>query len=295
MAAVGAHRSTRMTAVSASASARAKPVRASETRAVPRSPRRPSRWRIPPHRGAAPTSHCPCAPALCASRRRPKNAQRSAPGRNEARTAPLWIGLCPMSPVLCRVRRRARIFPRLRPTLMLKALKNLFGGDSNQRTLKKLWPVVDEINELADTLTGLTDDELRAKTDGFRAAIREATAPIDAELEETRVRLRAAGNEAEDEPAPRATVRHRPARRSLYATARTCMRASTTSKASGSTPPKTCWTTSSPRRSPSSKRPAAALSARAGSRAAARSSGRWSRSTCSGSAGSRCTRARSPR
>ncbi|HEX8299914.1 MAG TPA: preprotein translocase subunit SecA, partial [Rubricoccaceae bacterium] len=78
---------------------------------------------------------------------------------------------------------------------MLNALKKVFGGDSNQRTLKKLWPVVADINARADALTGLSDDELRAMTEGFRARIREATAPIEAELEETRARLRAAGTE----------------------------------------------------------------------------------------------------
>ena len=82
---------------------------------------------------------------------------------------------------------------------MLKALQKMFGGDSNQRQLKKMWPAVDEINALAETLTGLSDDELRARTEGFKAQIREAVAPIEAELDETRARLRAAGNDASDD------------------------------------------------------------------------------------------------
>ena len=76
---------------------------------------------------------------------------------------------------------------------MLNALRKIFGGDSNQRTLKKLWPVVADINARAEALTGLSDDDLRALTDGFRTRIREATAPVEAELDETRARLRAAG------------------------------------------------------------------------------------------------------
>ena len=76
---------------------------------------------------------------------------------------------------------------------MLNALKKVFGGDSNQRLLKKLTPVVADINARAEALAGLSDDDLRAKTDGFRARIREAVAPVEAELEETRARLRAAG------------------------------------------------------------------------------------------------------
>ncbi|HEX9951734.1 MAG TPA: preprotein translocase subunit SecA, partial [Rubricoccaceae bacterium] len=78
---------------------------------------------------------------------------------------------------------------------MLNALRKVFGGDSNQRTLKKLWPVVADINARAEALTGLSDDELRALTDGFRARIREAVAPVEAELDETRARLRAAGTQ----------------------------------------------------------------------------------------------------
>ncbi len=103
---------------------------------------------------------------------------------------------------------------------MLNALRKVFGGDSNQRTLKKLWPVVDEINALAEGLTGLSDDELRARTEGFKARIREAVAPVETELEETRARLRAAGTTADasgDGAAPDAdalTVRDR---QDLYA------------------------------------------------------------------------------
>ena len=80
---------------------------------------------------------------------------------------------------------------------MLNALRKVFGGDSNQRQLKKLWPVVSEINSHAEALVGLSDDDLRARTDGFRTRIREAVAPVEAELDEVRAQLRAAGTEAE--------------------------------------------------------------------------------------------------
>ena len=74
---------------------------------------------------------------------------------------------------------------------MLKSLQKLFGGDSNDRELKKLWPVVEEINAHAERFQHLSDDELRAKTDGFRAAIREAVAPVEEEQAELLARLRA--------------------------------------------------------------------------------------------------------
>ena len=74
---------------------------------------------------------------------------------------------------------------------MLNALKKLLGGNSNERDLKKLWPVVDEINEIAERLQHVSDDELKAKTDGFRAQIKAATEPIEAEQETVRATLRA--------------------------------------------------------------------------------------------------------
>jgi len=47
----------------------------------------------------------------------------------------------------------------------------LFGGfvDSNEKVLKRLQPVVDRINELEPDFERLSDDELRAKTDEFKA------------------------------------------------------------------------------------------------------------------------------
>ena len=67
---------------------------------------------------------------------------------------------------------------------MLKALQKIFGGDSNDRELKKLWPLVDEINDHAERLQHVTDDELKARTESFRQALRDAAAPIEAEQAE---------------------------------------------------------------------------------------------------------------
>ena len=51
-----------------------------------------------------------------------------------------------------------------------KALTKVFGS-ANERLLKQLWPVVAAINAIEPTLQPLTDDELRSKTDGFRAQL----------------------------------------------------------------------------------------------------------------------------
>ena len=81
---------------------------------------------------------------------------------------------------------------------MIKTLQKFFGGNSNERELKKLWPVVDQINDHAERLEHVTDDELRAKTDEFRQAIRDAAAPVEAEQADVRAQLLAAGSDAED-------------------------------------------------------------------------------------------------
>ena len=72
---------------------------------------------------------------------------------------------------------------------MFEWLKNLF-GDQNQRQLDKIWPIVDEINAEYEQLQDLTDDELRAKTDEFRAFIQDEVDEIEARQDEIRDRLR---------------------------------------------------------------------------------------------------------
>ena len=51
-------------------------------------------------------------------------------------------------------------------------LKKIF-GDKNQRELKKLWPVVHRINEFEKQYQSLSEDQLRAKTQEFKARIEE--------------------------------------------------------------------------------------------------------------------------
>ena len=52
------------------------------------------------------------------------------------------------------------------------AIKKIIGSQ-HEREVRRLQPLVDEINELADELSGLTAEELRAKTDEFRQYIDE--------------------------------------------------------------------------------------------------------------------------
>ena len=61
---------------------------------------------------------------------------------------------------------------------MLKQLTKVIGG-SNERVLKKLRPVVEEINELESELERVTDEELRAGTDRLRAGLEGGEEPDD--------------------------------------------------------------------------------------------------------------------
>ncbi len=49
--------------------------------------------------------------------------------------------------------------------------------DSNEKELKRLQPIVDEINELEPDFEQLSDSELRAKTDEFKAQIKAGVSP----------------------------------------------------------------------------------------------------------------------
>ena len=54
-----------------------------------------------------------------------------------------------------------------------KVLKSIFGS-ANERRLKRYRPIVASINALEAEFAALTDDELRAKTQEFRAALAPA-------------------------------------------------------------------------------------------------------------------------
>ena len=52
-------------------------------------------------------------------------------------------------------------------------------GTSNERELKRIMPLIDEINSFAPATKQLSDEQLRAKTDAFRQRIRERLDPIE--------------------------------------------------------------------------------------------------------------------
>jgi preprotein translocase subunit SecA len=55
-------------------------------------------------------------------------------------------------------------------------------GSKHDRDVKKLWPVVEEINQFSEQLQSLSDDELKGKTQEFRQKIKERTTQLDEQL-----------------------------------------------------------------------------------------------------------------
>jgi preprotein translocase subunit SecA len=65
------------------------------------------------------------------------------------------------------------------------AIKKIIGSQ-HEREVRRLQPLVDEINEIADELSSLTDEEVGAKTDEFRQYIEERLGPVEVEIRELR-------------------------------------------------------------------------------------------------------------
>lgn len=67
-------------------------------------------------------------------------------------------------------------------------LTKLFGTKSD-RDLKKIWPIVEQIKEEEERFADLSDDELKAKSDGYRKRIADETSELDREIEEIRGKM----------------------------------------------------------------------------------------------------------
>ena len=84
-------------------------------------------------------------------------------------------------------------------------------GTSNERAIKRLLPIVEQINAFEPAIQGLSDDQLRAKTVEFKARIADAVAqidvpsdPIEFRSSEVQDRIYAAEKAALDELMPEA-------------------------------------------------------------------------------------------
>ncbi|NOX62229.1 MAG: preprotein translocase subunit SecA [Chloroflexi bacterium] len=72
---------------------------------------------------------------------------------------------------------------------MLRNLLTKVIGDPDEKEIKRIRPIVDEINALEPEFQRMSDAELRGLTDAFRQTIREATADMRAELAELQEEL----------------------------------------------------------------------------------------------------------
>ena len=70
--------------------------------------------------------------------------------------------------------------------MSIKAFVKKIIGSQHDREVRNLQPLVDEINEIADEFSELTEEELKGKTDEFRSYIAERTGAIEEEIEELR-------------------------------------------------------------------------------------------------------------
>jgi len=78
---------------------------------------------------------------------------------------------------------------------MLKKLVTSVVGDPNEKELKRLEPIVEEINALEPEMERLSNEELRGLTEEFKRGLREATASLRERVEEKRAEI-----EREEDP-----------------------------------------------------------------------------------------------
>ncbi|MCH8567162.1 MAG: preprotein translocase subunit SecA [Balneolales bacterium] len=71
---------------------------------------------------------------------------------------------------------------------IIKGITQIFGSSSDKE-MKRIQPLVKEINSIAEELTSISDDELRAYTQRFKDDIRNATAEIDEEINTIKKKL----------------------------------------------------------------------------------------------------------
>ena len=63
-------------------------------------------------------------------------------------------------------------------------------GNKHERDIKRILPIVEEINRIYPTLRDFSDDELRARSEGLRQKIKEATGEVVAEIAQLNLLLR---------------------------------------------------------------------------------------------------------
>jgi len=65
---------------------------------------------------------------------------------------------------------------------MIGFLSKIFGGSKSDKDVKRIQPVVAEVNKFYDQYQTLTNDQLRDKTQEFRSRIQEHLKDIDSQI-----------------------------------------------------------------------------------------------------------------
>ena len=79
---------------------------------------------------------------------------------------------------------------------VLGSIAKIFGGSAQERSLKELQPIVEEINTHFQSFASLSHDELRGKTNEFRKRIADYLKDIDTEIQEKNEKVESLPNEA---------------------------------------------------------------------------------------------------
>ena len=67
---------------------------------------------------------------------------------------------------------------------LLNSILKVFVGDKSKQDVKAIMPIVDKIKTFEKSLEALSHDELRAKTQTFKAVIAEARKPFFEQIEQ---------------------------------------------------------------------------------------------------------------
>jgi preprotein translocase subunit SecA len=90
---------------------------------------------------------------------------------------------------------------------MLKGILSKVFGTRHEREVRRLQPIVDDINHIAAGLQSLSDEQLKAQTDKLRGIIKERTGELETELAELRQTKRETEEASERESLQQEIVR----------------------------------------------------------------------------------------
>jgi preprotein translocase subunit SecA len=80
---------------------------------------------------------------------------------------------------------------------MIKFISKLIGGTKSEKDVKKMRPIVDQINKIYETLSNVSDEELAGKTEVYKNIIKEYISTQESEKDEIEQKLQTEALDAE--------------------------------------------------------------------------------------------------